>query len=193
MADVLTINPRKELAITRSERWMDFHTLRMQGLSIRKIAAFRGVSRNAVRRALRSFQVPTGKRKRVKGVKLAPYADTIVGWLSDPIKSLWTGERMFDELELIGYSGGKTVLKDYLQPLCRKLQPAEQRFYVSPGQQMQVDWGELGVVDVASHRMKLYVFVAVTAWSRALYDGYADVNVARLPSASVRVFRGRPA
>jgi len=56
MADVLTINPRKELAITRSERWMDFHTLRMQGLSIRKIAAFRGVSRNAVRRALRSFQ-----------------------------------------------------------------------------------------------------------------------------------------
>src|ERR1700678_1680885 len=53
--------PREELAITRSERWMDFHTLRMQGLSIRKIAALRGVSRNAVRRALRSSQPPNGE------------------------------------------------------------------------------------------------------------------------------------
>jgi hypothetical protein len=41
-------SPREELAITRSERWMDFHTLRMQGLSIRKIAALRGVSGNGL-------------------------------------------------------------------------------------------------------------------------------------------------
>ena len=40
---------------------MDFHMLRKQGLSIHKIAALRGVSRNAVRRALRSQTPPTGK------------------------------------------------------------------------------------------------------------------------------------
>jgi len=89
----------------------------MQGLSIRKIAALRGVSRNAVRRALRSPQEPSGKRNRPQGLKLAPYADTITAWLADPVKSLWTGERMFDELQLIGYSGGRTVLKDHLQLL----------------------------------------------------------------------------
>jgi len=148
---------------------MDFHTLRMQGLSIRKIAALRGVSRNAVRRALRSSQPPSGKRDRPQGLKLVPYIDTISAWLADPIKSLWTGERIFDELQLIGYSGGRTVLKDYLQPLRRRSQPAEQRFFVRPGQQMQVDWGELGVVEIGGHRVKLYAFVAVLAWSRALF------------------------
>lgn len=95
---------------------MDFHTLRMQGLSIRKIAALRGVSRNAVRRALRSWQAPSGKRSRPKGLKLAPYVDTVSAWLADPVKSQWSGERMFDELALIGYRGGRTVLKDHLQP-----------------------------------------------------------------------------
>ena len=148
---------------------LDFHTLRMQGLSIRKIAALRGVSRNAVRRALRSPQAPTGKRNRPQGLKLAPYLDTISSWLADPVKSLWTGERMFDELQIIGYDGGRTVLKDYLQTRRRRHQPAEQRFFVRPGQQMQVDWGELGVVELGSHRTKLYVFVAVMAWSRALF------------------------
>lgn len=148
---------------------MDFHTLRIQGLSIRKIAALRGVSRNAVRRALRSLQEPTGKRHRPKGLKLVPYVDTISAWLSDSVKSMWTGERMFDELQLIGYKGGRTALKDHLQPLRRRLQPAEQRFFVRPGQQMQVDWGELGFVDVGPHRVKVYVFVAVMAWSRALF------------------------
>jgi len=49
---------------------MDFHMLRRQGLSIRKIAALRGVSRNAVRRALRSPMPPTGKRQRLQGAKL---------------------------------------------------------------------------------------------------------------------------
>jgi len=158
-------SPAEELAITRSERWMDFHTLRMQGLSIRKIAALRGVSRNAVRRALRSSQAPTGKRKRAKGVKLAPYAGPIARWLADPVQSLWSGERIFDELQLIGHGGGKTVLKDYLHRVRCKPQPAEQRFYVRPGQQMQFDWGELGAIDIAAHRTKLYVFVAVMAWS----------------------------
>ena len=148
---------------------MDFHTLRIQGLSIRKIAALRGVSRNAVRRALRSAQPPTGKRKRLKGLKLVPYVDTISAWLADPVKSLWTGERIFDELQLIGYTGGRTALKDHLQPLRRRPQPAEQRFFVRPGQQMQVDWGELGVIDCGPQRMKVYVFVAVLAWSRALF------------------------
>ena len=148
---------------------MDFHTLRMQGLSIRKIAALRGVSRNAVRRALRSAQEPSGKRNRPQGLKLANYVATISSWLADPVKSLWTGERIFDELQLIGYEGGRTVLKDYLLPLRRKPKPAERRFFVRPGQQMQVDWGELGVVEIGPHRVKLYVFVAVMAWSRALF------------------------
>jgi transposase len=94
---------------------MGYHTLRQQGPSIRKIAALRGVSRNAVRRALRSPAPPTGKRRREKGAAPAPYAAQIAAWLSDPVTSLWTSERIFQELQDRGYGGGRTVVKEYVR------------------------------------------------------------------------------
>ncbi len=69
---------------------MDYHMLKQQGMSIRKIAALRGVSRNAVRRALRSAAPPAGKRRRAKGVALEPYKNQIAVWLSHEVTSQWT-------------------------------------------------------------------------------------------------------
>jgi transposase len=149
---------------------MDFHILRQQGLSIRKIAALRGVSRNAVRRALRRSAPPTGKRNRPRGVKLEPYKNLIEIWLHDEVKSCWTAERIFDELEARGYDGGRTVVKTYVHDhRPRPQKQAEARFHVKPGQQLQVDWAEMGAVDVDGVVRKLYAFVAIMAWSRALY------------------------
>lgn len=149
---------------------MDFHILKQQGLSIRKIAALRGVSRNAVRRALRSATPPTGKRRRAKGVKLEPYTCQIDAWLCDEVKSQWSAERIFEELQERGYAGGRTVVKDYVQ--AHRPRPAttgEARFYVKPGQQLQVDWAEMGAVSIGGVQQKVYAFVAIMAWSRALF------------------------
>lgn len=149
---------------------MDFHILRQQGLSIRKIATLRGVSRNRVRRALRSTAPPTGTRRRVQGAKLVPFAPQIDTWLCDPVTAQWTAERIFDELQARGYEGGRTVVKDYVRGhRPRPIAPAEARFFVKPGQQLQVDWAELGVVDVGGVQRKLYAFVAIMAWSRELF------------------------
>jgi transposase len=149
---------------------MDFHMQRRQGLSIRKIAALNGVSRNAVRRALRSLTPPDGRRQRSQGDKLAPFHEQIATWLRDPVKSHWTGARILDELEDRGYEGGRTVLMDYL----RRVRPkpaaqAEARFYVKPGQQAQIDWADMGPVPVDGVMTKVYVFVAILSWSRTLF------------------------
>jgi len=149
---------------------MDIHMLRRQGLSIRKVAAFCGISRNAVRRALRSSTPPNGKRERSQGDKLAPYYEHIASWLRDPVKSQWTGARMLDELQDIGYEGGRTVLLDHL----RRVRPkpaaqAEARFYVKPGQQVQIDWADMGAVLINDVMTKVYVFVAILSWSRTLF------------------------
>ncbi len=149
---------------------MDYHILKQQGLSIRKIAALRGVSRNAVRRALRSVAPPTGKRRRAKGVALEPYKHQIAAWLSHEVTSQWTAERIFDELQERGYGGGRTVVKEYVREHRPCKEPmGEARFYVKPGQQLQVDWGEMGVVSIGGVQRKLYAFVAIMAWSRALF------------------------
>ena len=160
----------KQASTKRSERWMDIHNLRLQGLSIRKIAALRGISRNAVRRALRSSTSPAGKRRRDKGVKLVPFAGMIDAWLKDPVTSQWTTERIFDELQERGYAGGCTVLREYVRD--RRPKPvvmAEARFLVKPGQQVQIDWGEMGEVCINGLTRKVYAFVAILAWSRTLF------------------------
>jgi transposase len=149
---------------------MDIHMLRQQGLSIRKIAALRGISRNAVRRALRSASPPTGKRQRAKGVKLEPYKGLITEWMRDDVKSQWTAERIFDELHDRGYDGGRTVVKEFVhEHRPRPPVVAEARFHVKPGQQVQIDWAEMGVASVAGVQRKLYAFVAIMAWSRELF------------------------
>jgi transposase len=149
---------------------MNIHILKQQGLSIRKIAAVLGVSRNAVRRALRAKTVPTGSRRRLRGVKLSPYTAQIGAWMRDDAKRHWTAERIFDELQTLGYDGGRTVLKEYVATVRpRKPTMGEARFYVKPGQQMQVDWGEMGRVSIGGVERKVYAFVAIMAWSRALF------------------------
>ena len=149
---------------------MNIHILRQQGLSIRKIAALRGVSRNAVRRALRSSAPPSGKRQRTRGAKLQSFTGMIDAWLRDPVKSQWTAARIFDEIQDRGYEGGHTVLKEYVH-LHRPKPPviAEARFLVKPGQQVQVDWAEMGPTSVGGVTRKLYAFVAILAWSRTLF------------------------
>jgi transposase len=161
---------QRETHNNSSERWMDIHILRQQGLSIRKIAALRSISRNAVRRALRSTTPPSGKRCREKGFKLAPFTGMIDAWLSDPVTSLWTTERIFDELQERGYDGGCTVVREYVRP--RRPKPpvtAEARFLVKPGQQVQIDWAEMGATNVGGLTRKVYAFVAILAWSRTLF------------------------
>jgi len=124
-------------SIVRSDGWV-FISFRQQGLSIRKIATLRHMSRNAVRRALRSTAPPTGKRRRAKGVKLEPYKGLIDTWMRDEVKSQWTAGRIFDELQDRGYGGGRTVVKDYVhEHRPRPPAMAEARFYVKPGQQVR--------------------------------------------------------
>jgi transposase len=116
---------------------MTIHIMHREGMSIRRIAASLGISRNAVRRALRSLTPPSGKRRRSQGNKLAPFYDLIASWQDGPIKSHWSGARMLDEVQDRGYEGGRTVLMQHLNRVRPKpTTQAEARFHVTPGQQV---------------------------------------------------------
>jgi transposase len=170
---------------------MDFHMLHQQGLSIHKIAALRGVSRNTVRRALRSLAPPTGKRRREKGCKLKEYEPLVLSWLKDPVKSQWTAQRIFEELQARGYSGGYTVVKDFI--VIHRRRPAaiaEARFYVKPGQQLQVDWAEMGATRIDGIERKVYAFVGVLAWSRAMFVRFTtDMTMLTWLDCHLRAFQ----
>jgi len=97
-------------------------------------------------------------------VQLEPYKAQIAAWLRDEVQSKWTTERIFDELQARGYAGGRTVVKDYVRTKRpRAAVTAEARFYVKPGQQLQVDWADMGVVTIGGVQRKPYAFVAIMA------------------------------
>jgi transposase len=145
---------------------MKIRTALQEGQSIREAARELGVSRNTVRRYVRG-DVRTGAREK-RGSKLEPFQEQVRTWVRED--RLLNCPTMLARLRAQGYTGGMTVLKDFVQPLRppRASQRPVQRYETPPGRQLQVDWGEFTYEDAGKLR-KVYGFVAVLGYSRMRY------------------------
>lgn len=143
------------------------YELKGEGRSIRRIAKDLGISRNSVRKYLRSPQVPRARPRPARPSKLDPYKGYIQQRLSDGLENCVV---LLRELRAQGYDGGYTILKEYVHPLRRRIQPqATMRFETEPGEQAQVDWGSFSYLTEDGHKKKVWAFVMVLSWSRAIY------------------------
>jgi transposase len=125
----------------KREDWMMIQEKRTKGVYIKDIAAALGVHPKTVRRALSRGSAPPGKRPRARRSKLDPFkalVDELLG------QGVWNAVVIFRELQVRGYAGGSTILRDYIQPK-RALRPsrATVRFETGPGEQLQNDWGNV--------------------------------------------------
>jgi transposase len=122
-----------------------------------------GVARETVRKMLR-YSAPPGYRREqaVKRPKLGPWLGAIDAILEDdknrPIKQRHTAKRIFDRLrEEYGYSGGYTIVKDYV-----RLQRVRKREMFVPlthtAGHAQADFGEALVI-LAGVEQKARYFV----------------------------------
>jgi transposase len=130
--------------------------LRRQGLCISEIAVVTGHDRKTIRKYLR--QPWRRLKRRRRGSKLDAFQPYIEGRLR---AGVWNAVVLLGELQQRGYSGGYTILKDYLQPKREAARAAAvRRFETPPGQQAQVGWGSVGVVELPDGReQKLSGFV----------------------------------
>ena len=71
----------------------------------------------------------------------------------------------------LGYTGGRSILQEYVATLRRVQQPprAYVRVESSPGDCFQIDWGHFGALDYQGDRRKLYAFCCIECHSRRLY------------------------
>jgi transposase len=115
------------------------------GKSIRQIARDAGVSRNTVRKYLRAEGLPERKERPKRGSKLDPFKPALDQMMAGGI---YNAEVLWERIREQGYSGGKTLVKDYVKPHRPPRQaPAVQRYETKPGDQAQVDWGIADYVD----------------------------------------------
>lgn len=140
--------------------------LRGQGAHIVDIAHQIGCSERTVRRYLALPAPPKGKPKKPRASKLDPFKPFIDEQLSHQV---WNAEVIFEQLRERGYTGGVTLVRDYVRPK-RALRASRQtvRYETQPGQQLQHDWGELHT-EVAGERCKVNIAVNVLGFSRRLH------------------------
>ena len=114
--------------------------MRLQGAYIVDIATYIGCSEKTVRRYL-TFPEPPARKTRFKMAKLRPFMDYIDMRLTE---NVWNAEVILHEIKAMGYTGGRSMLRYYIQPK-RKMRPGKKtvRFKTQPGYQLQHDWGEV--------------------------------------------------
>ena len=97
----------------RVRDWAEVHRLfEREGWSKTEIAGSLGMSRNTVDRLL-SLSVPPRYERPSAGSKLDPFRASILMMLDTDAKAAATV--IIDRLRVEGYSGGITILKDYLR------------------------------------------------------------------------------
>lgn len=173
----------------------EIQELKRQGLSISQIAALTGFNRRTVRKYLAHPATPRYGPRAPRPTLLAPFAP----YLNERLQAgVWNAVVLHRELQARGYTGSYSAVKRYLQPLRQQAAAvAVRRFETPPGQQAQVDWGDLGTLrfpDGAKQTLSGFVFTL--GHSRALFADVATdqtlPTLLRLHEAAFAALGGIP-
>jgi transposase len=156
--------------VISKEDYAVIKSLDQRGIYLKDIAAELGVHPRTVKRALERGSAPVHERKK-RSSKLDDYKGKVDQLLS---KGVWNTMVILREIQAEGYTGSRTILREYVQPK-RALRPgrATVRFETKPGEQLQSDWGEV-LVEIGGVETKVHFIVNQLAYSRRFHFWCAD-------------------
>jgi len=157
------------------------------GVTVTAISEILKCSRTTVYKYLEGFPEPKERAKRSS--KLDPYKPYVLKRvLEDGVTNCMV---LIDEIREMGYTGGSTILRDYVQPYRespRKQAPI--RFETPPGEQAQVDWIHLGRHQIDGKKRQLYGFLMTLSYSRMRYlEITTSMDLKTLLRAHMNAFR----
>jgi transposase len=151
----------------KTEEWLLIRDLYSQGYNISEISKQTGFDRKTVRKYLRLKTLPEPQKRSGRKSKLDPFKPYILEKLEE---GPYTASRLYREIKEMGFDGGKTIVKDFVQKVRpEKGIPAVLRYETKPGVQAQVDWAEMGTVEVDGKVKKLFFFNMILGYSRMRY------------------------
>jgi transposase len=160
--------------LTEQERERIRRAYHLEHKSIRQIAREEQHGRETIRQVLEQA-LPSAKPAPPRAAPvLGPYHQRIEALLQQnmrlPGKQRYTAHRIFEILWEEGYRGCESIVRAYVA----RLKHASQRHEVflplefDPGQDAQVDWGEVFVL-LQGERRKVYAFVMRLCYSRRTF------------------------
>lgn len=136
-----------------------------QGLTIAQTARALGLHARTVSTWARTAQYrPRCTAARTS--RLDPYKHLVLRWLD---AHPYSAQQILQRLREEGFSGGYTILKDYVRTVRPPRREAFLKLCFAPAECAQVDWGEYGSIGVGATRRRLSFFVMVLCYSRLMY------------------------
>jgi len=166
----LGVHEHQEVPMIGQEDFAVIKSLQQHGVFQKDIAFELGVHPRTVSRALKRDGPPERDRKR-SASKLDPCKPTIDRLLA---AGVWNAKVILREIQAEGYTGGYTILRDYIQPKrALRAGKATVRFETEPGRQLQSDWSEIMTV-IASEPVKVHFIVNELGYSRRFHFWCTD-------------------
>lgn len=172
-------------------KWQRVKTMRQKGESIKGIAKKLKLSRNTVRKYLRSDAPPSFHARQYERL-LDPYKEEIEGMLEKG----YIGTRIYNELREIGYEGSLCTVHRYISGIKKESRVKElvtTRVETPPGKQLQYDWKEWQL-PIGGSVVKVYIHEVILSYSRKKYYcsslSITTVDVIRAISRGIEYFGG---
>jgi transposase len=145
------------------EEQSEMQRLWEQNVPIRAIARRLGRDIKTIRRALDRPKAQTAPRK------LEPYHDLIRKMFEKDLRS----PRILRELRTRGYTGSRTILKDFLKTLApqRPARKVFRRFETRRGEEAQSDWSPYRV-PIAGQETIIHAFAMILCYSRRSFVSF---------------------
>ena len=149
-----------------------------EGIPIREIERRTGLSRNTIRKYLRSGTVEPKFKVPDRPSKLDPFAEKLTGWLRQEAgksrKQKRTAKQMHADLVTLGFDGGYGRVASFVRAWKADRQRAQQTsgrgtfvpLVFAPGEAFQFDWSEDWAI-IAGKQTKLQVAHTKLSHSRA--------------------------
>jgi transposase len=106
------------------------------------------------------------RASRPRASRLDPFKSQVVRWLD---AHPYSAQQIFQRLREAGFTGGVTIVKDYVRRIRPRPREAFLTLAFAPGECAQVDWGEFGTIGVGTTRRRLSFFLMVLCYSRLMY------------------------
>ena len=182
--------PKTEEVMVTEERWTEIRRLHdRERLPVSAIARRLELDRKTVRKYLRMPQWTPYQRSPAETTLLTAHAD----WLRERAPAVgYSAQVLYQELRQgRGYAGSYETVKRFVAPLREAAERAgicQRRFETPPGQQSQVDWGQVRV-PFRSRSQPVHVFVLTLGFSRrSFYQGYLNERLPHLLEAHELAF-----
>jgi transposase len=178
-----------EEPVIGQERWEEIRRMRVEGQAVSQIARATGLDRKTVRRCLRQSQWTAYRRTQTAQTLLSAH----MGWLAERAPQVnFSAQILYQELRASrGYGGGYDTVRNAVRPLRTEAAAAaltQRRFDTLPGQQAQVDWGQVRT-RFLSGPAQVHIFVMTLGYSRRAWaEGYQNERLGALLAAHEHAF-----